>query len=135
MKFKIWNKKDDIKGFSAQYYINDLKILDSDGVFLILDDYGNVTNIQIDRIIKSVYKLDADLTTEQVAEEYIKIKEKNEFNGSESINPNEIDVIKGKIDILQTENKQLKEASKEQDKLLVDNTYKISMLEMNLGGM
>lgn len=40
-----------------------------------------------------------------------------------------------KIDILQAENKQLKEVSKEQDKLLVDNTYKISMLEMNLGGM
>lgn len=43
--------------------------------------------------------------------------------------------IESKIDILELENKELKVVTKEQDKLLVDNTYKISMLEMNLGGM
>lgn len=40
-----------------------------------------------------------------------------------------------KIDILEAEKEKLLEITKEQDKLLVDNTYKISMLEMNLGGM
>lgn len=49
--------------------------------------------------------------------------------------PNEMDVIKKKIDILEAEKEKLLEITKEQDKLLVDNTYKISMLEMNLGGM
>lgn len=40
-----------------------------------------------------------------------------------------------KIDILQSEKDKLLQITKEQDKLLVDNTYKISMLEMNLGGI
>lgn len=47
----------------------------------------------------------------------------------------ELNCIKDKIDILEAEKEKLLEITKEQDKLLVDNTYKISMLEMNLGGM
>lgn len=49
--------------------------------------------------------------------------------------PDRVDLLEDKISILIEENEQLKEVTKEQDKLLVDNTYKIAMLEMNSGGM
>lgn len=46
-----------------------------------------------------------------------------------------LDNQENKISILQEENYKLNEIAKEQDRLLVDNTYKIVMLEMSLGGM
>lgn len=49
--------------------------------------------------------------------------------------PNEIDVIKDKIDILKAENLRLKEVEKEQDKMIMDNAYKMTILEASMGGM
>lgn len=50
------------------------------------------------------------------------------------IDPSRVYLLEGKISILEKENKKLKEVTKDQDNLLVDNAYKITMLEMNLGG-
>lgn len=52
----------------------------------------------------------------------------------EDIPKSEIEILESKISILEKENKKLKEVTKEQDNLLVDNAYKITMLQMNLGG-
>lgn len=58
----------------------------------------------------------------------------NEINNRPII-PSETDIMNNKIILLESENKLLKEITKEQDQLLVDNTYKITMLEMTLGGI
>ena len=82
MNYKIWNKKDKINGVNADYFIKDLSIRDTDGVFLVLDNLEEVQAIEIDRIIKGVYNLDANLTTEEVAQEYIRIKEEEKLQVS-----------------------------------------------------
>ncbi len=74
MKYKIWNKIDPIKGQNFDYWQESLKIEENDGVFLVIDDYENIIAVEIDRIIKSVYELAPELTTEEVAQEYIRIK-------------------------------------------------------------
>lgn len=49
--------------------------------------------------------------------------------------PNDIDALKNKIDILKAENLRLKEVEKEQDKMIMDNAYKMTILEASMGGM
>ena len=73
MNYKIWNKKEKINGASAEYIIESLNIRDTDEVFLVLDHLDEVQAIEIARIIKGVYNLDANLTVEEVAQEYIRI--------------------------------------------------------------
>lgn len=102
MIYKLWNKKDDIKNVSADYWINSLNIQDSDGVFIILKN-DNVERVEIDRIIKSNFNLDANLTTEQVAQEYIRIHKEMEENAQkEQIS------LEDKISNLETENTELR---------------------------
>lgn len=43
--------------------------------------------------------------------------------------------IESKIDILEAENLRLKEVEKEQDKMIMDNAYKMTILEASMGGM
>ena len=85
MNYKIWNKKDKINGVNADYFIKDLSIRDTDGVFLVLDNLEEVQAIEIDRIIKGVYNLDASLTVEEVAQEYIRIKEEEKLQVSRQV--------------------------------------------------
>lgn len=47
----------------------------------------------------------------------------------------ENEILANKISILEAENKELKSITKDQDQLLIDNAYKITMLEMTLGGI
>jgi hypothetical protein len=82
MNYIIWNKKDKINGIEAQYFIDDLKIKNTDGVFLIGKDLDNIQAIEIDNIVKSAYDLDDNLTTEEVAQEYIRIKEEAKANST-----------------------------------------------------
>lgn len=74
MKYKIWDKKTNIKDQEPKYFIDGLGIKESDGVFLVLDNSDNIQAIEIDRIIKGVYNLDANLNTEEVAKKYIELK-------------------------------------------------------------
>ena len=85
MNYKIWNKKDKINGVNADYFIKDLSIRDTDGVFLVLDNLEEVQAIEIDRVIKGVYNLDANLTVEEVAQEYIRIKEEEKLQVSRQV--------------------------------------------------
>ena len=90
MNYKIWNKKDKINNIDADYFIKDLSIRETDGVFLIIDHLDEVQAIEIDRIIKGVYNLGANLTTEEVAQEYIRIKEEEKLQASrQSLNMEE----------------------------------------------
>ena len=85
MNYKIWNKKDKINNIDADYFIKDLSIRDTDGVFLVLDNLEEVQAIEIDRIIKGVYNLDKNLSVEEVAQEYIKIKEEEKLQVSRQV--------------------------------------------------
>ena len=107
MKYKIWNKKDKINNVDAEYVINSLNVRETDGVFLIIDHLEEVQAIEIDRIIKGVYGLDANLTTEQVAKEYIRIKEEEKLQAEKEITT--LEDMGNKISILEQENATLKE--------------------------
>ena len=107
MNYKIWNKKEKINGASAEYIIESLNIRDTDEVFLVLDHLDEVQAIEIARIIKGVYNLDANLTVEEVAQEYIRIKEEEKIQAQNSIDT--LEEIGDKISILECENKALRE--------------------------
>lgn len=77
MKYKIWDKKESINGVDASYVIETHHIKEEDEVFLIIEG-GRVVAIEMANVIKSVYRLDPDLTVDEVAKEYIRIKEEQE---------------------------------------------------------
>ena len=82
MRYKIWDREEKINNVDAEYIINSLNVRETDGVFLIIDHLDEVQAIEIDRIIKGVYNLNANLTVEEVAQEYIKIKEEEKLQVS-----------------------------------------------------
>ena len=84
MQYKVWNKKEKINNVDAEYVINSLNIRETDGVFLVIDHLEEVQAIEIDRIIKGVYNLDKNLTVDEVAKEYIKIKEEEKQQAQKS---------------------------------------------------
>ena len=107
MKYKIWNKIDKINGIEADHFIDNLKIQEHDEVFLILDSADNVQCVEISSTIKGVYNLDANLSVEEVAEEYIRIKEEEKIQAQNSIDT--LEDMGNKISILESENKALRE--------------------------
>lgn len=107
MTYKIWNKKDKINGVDANRIIDSLGIKPDDEVFLILDDTDSVHYIEISRIIKSVYDLDEKLSVDEVAEEYIKIKENEKLQNEN--NKKEAGDLSKRVATLEEENTMLKE--------------------------
>ena len=107
MEYKIWNKKDKINNVDAEYVINSLNIRETDGVFLIIDQLEEVQAIEIDRIIKGVYNLDVNLSVEEVAKEYIRIKEEEKLQAEKDVVT--LEEQQNKISILEEENKILKQ--------------------------
>lgn len=101
MKYKIWDKKEKINNVEAEHMIKSLNVGEEDNVFLIIDDSDNVQCVEIDRIIKSVYELDANLTVEEVAEEYIRIRE--EEKAQQEINENSVKEQASKLSTLEEE--------------------------------
>lgn len=107
MMYKIWNKEDKIDGIDACYIIDSLGIKPDDEVFLILDNTGSVNCIEISRIIKSVYGLDAHLSVEEVAEEYIRIRENEKLQNENG--KKEAEDLLNRLAALEEENAMLKE--------------------------
>lgn len=107
MMYKIWNKEDKIDGIDACYIIDSLGIKPDDEVFLILDNTGSVNFIEISRIIKSVYGLDAHLSVEEVAEEYIRIRENEKLQNENG--KKEAEDLLNRLAALEEENAMLKE--------------------------
>lgn len=107
MMYKIWNKVDKIDGIDAEYIIDSFGIKPDDEVFLILDNTGSVNCIEISRIIKSVYGLDAHLSVEEVAEEYIRIRENEKLQNENG--KKEAEDLLNRLAALEEENVMLKE--------------------------
>lgn len=119
MKYKIWDKKEQINGVEASYFIDSLKIKENDGVFLILDSQDNVQAVEIDRIIKGVYELDSNLTIEEVAQRYIEIKEEEKLEAQKSLYEQQI--MSEKIDTLEDDNSTLKAKIQAQEDTMLSN--------------
>ena len=107
MTYKIWNKQDKINGVEADHIIASLGIRPDDEVFLILDNTESVHFIEISRIIKAVYGLDENLSVEEVAEEYIRIKENEELQNEND--KKEAEDLSKRLAALEEENALLKE--------------------------
>ncbi|HBE9404968.1 TPA: hypothetical protein KNH94_000161 [Clostridioides difficile] len=75
---KIWDKKEKINGVSAEEILKGNYDFQTSEVFLILDDYNRVTNIESVNTIKSIYKLDKNLTALETAEKYLEMHKKQE---------------------------------------------------------
>lgn len=75
---KIWDKKEKINGVEAEEILKDNYDFQTSEVFLVLDDYGRVTNIESANTIKSIYKLDKNLTALETAEKYLEMHKKQE---------------------------------------------------------
>lgn len=125
--YKIWNKKDTIiEGVTSEYIINSHNIKKDDEVFLVIDEYGNVNQIEIVRIIKSVYGFDANLTAEETAQAYLDLKSKEEET-----------IIKDQI-TLEDQSKKIDILNAQNANLLLDNAKKeieISTLNTNLANI
>lgn len=74
MKYKIWDKKSNINGQNASYFLKE-KMFNEGDVFLVLNDYDTVTQIQSVNIIRANYNMPKELTSQEVAQKYIEIIE------------------------------------------------------------
>lgn len=106
MRYEIWDKIKPIKGQDASYWKDYLKYEDNDGIFLVIDNYDNIIGVEIDRIIKSVYELSNELSTEEVAQKYITIKEQERQKSKEltlrykETEDRIIEIVKGTVKII-----------------------------------
>lgn len=131
IKAYMWDKIMPINNVDADSILKRRHDLANDEV-IIVEINGRINNLHCLRDIKSSYNLDLNISNEQVCELYLGIlKQQQEETKNERLS---LEEATNKISTLEAENKQLKEVTKEQDDLLVDNAYKITMLEMNLGG-
>ena len=107
MYYKVWDKKEEINGVSADCVIKSHNINYEDEIFLIINEKGKVIEIQFKNIIEDCYDLDSSFTCEQVAQEYIRIKEDEKLQAEkEQIS---LEEQQNKISILESENKALRE--------------------------
>ena len=107
MNYKIWDRKEKINNVDAEYIINSLNIRETDEVFLVLDNVDEVQAIEIARIIKGVYNLDKNLSVEEVAQEYLRIKEEEKLQAEKDVVT--LEEQADKISILEAENETLKQ--------------------------
>lgn len=105
MEYKIWNKKENINGVDASIVLTRHNIKEEDEIFLILS--GNrVVELQFKDVIKNTYNIVSD-DVEEVAKEYIKIKEEEKFQAvKETLS---LEEQSKRISALEQENKALRE--------------------------
>ncbi len=132
MTYKIWNKVDDINGVNANVILKRHNIKKEDEIFLVLD--GNrVIEMQFKNVIKNTYNISSN-DIEQVAQEYLRIKEEEKLQAEkEQIN---LEEQRNKISILEAENEKLKvEQEQQNEEILVNMLANTEMFEMILGMM
>ena len=125
MKYKIWNKSDSINGVESSYILKKYNINSNDSIFLVIDNYNNVVEFQFVNTIKSIYNLSNTLTDEQVAQEYLRIKEEEKLQQEkEQITLEQqavkISILSEKIDAQTVENSKVEEYQIRQDTEILD---------------
>ena len=106
-KIKIWDKIEPINGVDAKKVIKSHKIKDTDDIFLVLNDYNKVLELNFINIIRDNFNLSSDFSAEQVAEEYLKIKEEEKVQ--EEKEQTTLENQDARISILESENRELRE--------------------------
>ncbi|WP_270942525.1 hypothetical protein [Romboutsia lituseburensis] len=137
LKTEIWDGTTPINGVSAESILENRKDIarNLNDVFLVVTDNAIVTEIQFGKTIADNYNIDVNKSLKEIAEEYLIIKEKETKEESVIKDQTTLEEQSKKIDILQAENNRLKEVEKEQDKMIMDNMYKMTMIESSIGGM
>ncbi len=82
---QIWDGKTSINGISAEQILanrQDLRNALGD-IFLVVNDNGKVTEIQIGSIIASNYGMSANLTLQEIADAYMAKKEEERLQAEE----------------------------------------------------
>ena len=133
-KIKIWNKKDSINGVDAKSVINSHKIKETDDIFLVLNNYDRVLELNFVDVIRTNFNLSQSLTKEQVAQEYLKIREEERLQAEkEQVT---LEEQERKISILEAENEKLKvEQEQQNEEILVNMLANTEMFEIILGMM
>lgn len=128
MKFKIWDKKEKINGVSAIDVIENCPDFKYGEIFLVLDDGGRVTHIEKTDIIKSNLCLDWNMTTQEVAEHYIKTLEYQ-------MKDNDVVTLDSRIHELENENADLLLTSIEKDIQIEQLENDFADILLSLGGI
>lgn len=131
--YEIWDKQSPINGVDAQVVLNEPLFNNASEIILIKNEHNLVSNIEIATTIREVLGVSQDTPVELVAEMYIQYLEQMD-NCTEDIQ-NEERSYPIRIEKLEKEKKELLEITKEQDKMIMDNAYKMLMLESTLGGI
>lgn len=71
--WSIWNKKDPINGFSAEYFFERNKYMENEETIFIKTVNGRVTQVEGKGILASVYGIDATLGNDAFIAEYERI--------------------------------------------------------------
>lgn len=107
MNVKMWNKKDSINGVSSDIVLERNPLFRDNDVFLIANDDNIIYEMQICSIIKDQYNLSKSLTSEEIAQKYLEIKEEEKQKTEEDVIT--LENQEKKISILEAENKILKQ--------------------------
>lgn len=80
LKIKIWDEKSSINGVSAETILANRPdlVAASGDIFLVVDNYDNVREIQIGAIIASNFQMEAGLSLQEIAEQYLIKREEEE---------------------------------------------------------
>ena len=106
-KIKIWDKIEPINGVNAEKIIKSHKIKETDDIFLVLNNYDRVLELNYVEVIRNNFNLSKNLTKEEVAKEYLKIKEGEKLQAEKEANA--LEEMVNKISILEAENETLKQ--------------------------
>ena len=112
MKNRIWDGKSPFNNKSSDFIINyrqDIReaLENNNAIILISLNGEHVDEIAFENDIRSKYNMDNSLTKEEVAKEYIRIKEEEKQQAE--THTNTIEDMGNKISILECENQTLKE--------------------------
>ena len=69
----VWNKKDEINGFSSEFILGRNRHLQNEKTIFIKTVNGRVTQIEGKNILSSVYGINADLPNDEFIAEYERI--------------------------------------------------------------
>ena len=106
-KVKIWDKIESINGVDAKNVIKSHRIKETDDIFLVLNNYDRVLELNFVEVIRNNFNLSKNLTKEEVAKEYLKIKEGEKLQAEKEANA--LEEMVNKISILEAENETLKQ--------------------------
>ena len=105
--YEIWNKKDDIKGLSAKYWLEGNKEFYEGDVVLLRNTVGIVERVESINTLKQIYGIHHELTTDEAVVKYLEILEEEKIKSKEEIATNKKNAKK--ISILEKENALLRE--------------------------